>query len=75
MAFVPVCLKSSFSWISFMGSFQLGGEDNTQNFYDEDKPLGHVLYQRQKSDTDLQMQTSWVLCHHFSSFVQSVRKP
>lgn len=48
-----------------MGSFWLGVKDNTRNSYDEDKPLGKVLYQRQKSDIDLQIQTSWVLYHHF----------
>lgn len=53
MAFVSVGLKSSVSWISFMGSFQLGEEDNTQNSHDEEKPLRQALYQRQKSDIDL----------------------
>lgn len=53
MVFVPVCLKSFVSWISFMGSFQLGVKNNTWSSYDEDKPLAQVLYQRQKSDKDL----------------------
>lgn len=43
MAFVSVGLKSSVSWISFMGSFQVGEEDSTLNSYDEDKPLGEVF--------------------------------